>query len=233
MYRVINSLLLFLLAALPAIGQDLDADLRKIVQHIDSADGLSIETSVKVYARKGGSVIYAANASVHRNAAASLTKLGDQEYYTGKQYDVTVDHEERSVLILKKETPKAKKKKETLEFDASALLELLGDGEKEPKRTVTLVSDQNGKKTYSVSGVPGMKEVRMTLDMHALAIRQVIYEFSEQSENKGQYVTIAYTTFGTDPEVGNLLKTSQYFSESDGRYVLSARLKNYKLYTEL
>lgn len=235
MYRGIKLLLLLVCVSRTVSAQDeLSKDLDRIVAHMDSLSSMSIEASVKVYGRKGGSVIYATNAAVYRNAAGSLTKLGDQEYFISKDYDVTVDHDEKAVLILKKSAAQpGKAKKQSVDFDAAALKKLLEPSEKAPQRKVVLVSNQNGKKTYSVSNVPGMKEVRMVVNMTELSIESVTYEYSEESENKGQYVSVIYTRFKKGADVSAILQPSNYFSESNGTYVLVPRLKNYKIYTEL
>lgn len=235
MYRGIKWLLLLVCVSGKVAAQDeLSKDLDRIVAHMDSLSSMSIEASVKVYGRKGGSIIYSTNAAVYRNAGGSLTKLGDQEYFIGKNYDVTVDHDEKAVLILKKEPNKpGKANKQSVDFDAAALKKLLEPGEKESARKVKLVSNQNGKKTYSISGVPGMKEVRMVVNMTELSIESVTYEYAEESENKGQYVSVVYTRFKKDADVSALLQSSNYFSESGGSYVLVPRLKHYKIYTEL
>lgn len=234
MLKGIKLLACFVFLSTIGKAQDLTKDLQRIMSNIDSTSSMEIEAKVNAYSRKGGSVIYTANTAIYRTADAALTKLGDQEFLITPLYDVKVDHEEKAVLIQKIAPGQANKKTtQKLDMEVSKLLKMLEKGETASQQKIVLVSNQSGKKTYSVTNSPGLKEIRIVLNMTALSIESVTYEFNDKGENKNQYVTVEYTAFNKNTDLTARLKTSQYFTESNGEYVLATRLKGYKIYTEL
>jgi hypothetical protein len=229
---VINLIASFACCASAALAQDLKKDLNDVIAGIDSTS-VSIEAAVSVRGRKGGAVIYSAKASVYRNGAASYTQLAEQEFLVTKTYEVHVDHEEKAILILKKDGKSDKKSTKSMDFEVSSLKEFLEEKPDKAVPRVILTANSQGVRTYSITNVSGMKEVRIVLNMNDRSIKSVSYEYAESSEQKGQLVTVEYTLFKKNAETADKLKTTRFFTEAEGKYVPSARLKNYRIYTEL
>jgi hypothetical protein len=226
-YLVLIPLLIFMNSV---IGQNLDDDLLKIVKHLDTAKTVSLNTDIIVYAKKGGNKVFTANASLKRAEDVSLTSLDDMEYFSNSGYFVTIDHEEKRVSIVKNDQ---KKQNELLDnFDVKSLRKLIAE-ESDVKPKIKLISNSNNLRTYSITSVPGVDDVRIVLNMNALAIVSVTYQYSDESEYKGQYIVVNYTTFECNKEVSNSLKQSNFFTISGEKVVLNNRLKEYTLYAEL
>ena len=212
------------------MGQNLDDDLLKIVKHLDTARTVSLDTDIIVYSKKGGNKAFTANASLKRSGEVSLTSLDDMEYFSDNSYFVTIDHEERRVSIVKNDQ---KKQTELLDnFDVKSLRKLIAE-ESDVKPKIKLISNTNNLRTYSITSVPGIDDVRIILNMNTLVIVSVTYQYSNESEYKGQYIVVNYTSFECNKEVSSSLKQSNFFTISGGKVVLNNRLKEYTLYSEL
>lgn len=234
MYAKINLLFALLLAAFAGYGQDMKSDLQRIVQSTDSASSVALEASVKVYQRRGGKLTYSTTAASYRSGATRLTILGEQEYFVSEEYDVTVDHEEKAVLILKKTAAKSKKQKaQQLDVDVSGILKLLEKEEQAAAYKTTVSGGASGKRTYTMTGIPGYKEITATLDMNTLSIERITYEMSDAGESKGQLIMIEYTRFKKGGDVAARLASSNFFTVAGKSYKLAPRLATYHLYTEL
>lgn len=233
--KISNLLLIGLLAACsqPSFAQKLEDDLNKIVQHVDTARTVSLQSEILVYGRKGGSKIYTAKASLKRSGQASLTVLDEIEYFSDGSYFVTVDHEEHKVSVVKNDEQRNKEHLKGMNLDLKALQKLMQEEKGAPKPVVKLVSDADGMHTYSITKIPSIDEVRITLNTKRSAIASISYEYSDESEYKGQYIVINYTGFECNTDVSASLKQSQFFTLSDGKVNLSNRLKTYTLYSEL
>ncbi len=208
-------------------GQSLSDDLKAISGYLDSAKSVSLQVDIHVYSSRGGSEIYDASASVDRKGAASVTVLGDVEIYEDATWRVDVNHTEKFVAVIKKEAIQKAGKTAGVQFDVRELMKLLGDGSAKAP-AIKLVSDAAGVRTYELTGIESLKEVRIVLDMNKKNIRSVTYEYASESDSKGQYIELSYTRF-TVNETGKTLRASDYFTVSSKQYQLTARFKGYQL----
>lgn len=224
----LSSLLLFCTFGIKA--QTIEVDFQKIVDKIDSSKMLTLSVNVSVFAKKGGSKIYSTKASVERNRNASKSVLGEMEYYSDDNYQIEIDHEERGVLILKKEESKQKTKKEKLDVDVETLKAIFEKNEGEIKvPVVKIVSNTKSIRTYSITNVDGFKEIQMQLDMSKCKILKITYEYPSDGESNGQYIVLDYSVFSySAPE----LNTTLYFNLVKGNVVLASRLKGYSYLTD-
>lgn len=236
--KVINSILFVFFIGLSSFGQNLDKDVQEIIQNLDSASSVSIKVKVDVYSRKGGAKTFSTTASMQRQKNSFLNILAKQENFENAKYQVSIDHEEKKVLILKKEaTAKARAIKEDFENELKKLQKMLekqdkGENVKDSK-VVKLVSNVSGVRKYSITNIAEYKEISIVLDLNAKVIKSITYEYSEKSEMKGQYVVLDYSEFKIGGDLSKLLTPSNYFTEANGKYTLVSSLKNYKIYTEL
>jgi hypothetical protein len=220
-----SCLLMVCFLSLGVFSQNLNDDLKKIVQHLDSATSVSMSVDVKLYSKKGGDLVYTTKASLDRKGKASLTILGDVEVFDNEDYRVDIDHDEKMVMITPKKEILQKTKKE-MQFDVSDLAKWFEDGSSNKK--TTLVSNTSGIRVYSITGANDFEEVLITLDMNQKSIKHVHYAYSKESEYKGQFIELNYTKFKLN-SVDKELKTSSYFTLKSGVYSLSTRLKSYQL----
>lgn len=217
-------------------GQDLAKDMKDIVENMDSTKSISIKTKIEVYSRKGGTKTYSTSAAMLRQKSTSLNILADQINYENATHQVMVDKEEKSILIQKK-TPKKNEKinKQQLDAEIKKLQKLVAkeNGAEKDTKVVKLVSNAAGIKKYSITKVEGYKEIVMVIDVNNHALKSISYEYTDESEMKGQYIFIDYTEFKTGLDLTSQLAPSNYFTESKGKYVLAPAYKSYKIYTEL
>lgn len=234
MFRINYFFLLILISSNLLWCQNLKNDLNQITHRIDSSKQISLEVKACVYGKKGGSMVYSTKASLYRNGDATLTRLAEQDYLVTPNVEVTVDNEEKEILILKKNNSKTVNKTKTKgsSLDLNAINDFL-DQQESVKPIITLVSNVNGIKTYRVSNIPDLVEMKVILNMNELTINRIEYHYKESSSYKGQFVSLDYTKFSYNENNSSLLKTSNYYYENDGKVVCSAKYKNYSLFTEL
>lgn len=222
-------LLFFLLCTGWSSGQDLQKDLTAIVSSLDSASSVSIRTSVSVYDHKGGKKLYGAQASLQRNKTAVLSILDDIENYENQDYSVSVDHDDKVMMVAKKDKPKIKAE-DLSKADLKKIQKLLSEERgNAPKPQIKMVSDKEGIRTYAVSGLSGISAMEMTLDMKVLAIQEITYTYS--SASGGQYIEIQYKEFKKGADLSSTLRQGRYFTLKNGKYVLSQPYTSYELQT--
>lgn len=225
---------IFCLFSLPTLAQDLEKDLTEIGQKMEASTSVSIVVDVKMYARKGGSIVYTGNAKMIKSNESTKSVLGEMEYINTPTFEVRVDHEEKGVLIHRKEVadPSAKATKwEDVEFDIEALKKIMESQGKSSKPTIKLVSSSNGTKKYSITGTEGISESVIELDMNTKKLVSVRYEYGTGSDN-GQYVVLNYSKFTYNSDVSSAFDLSKYFTENESTFVLAPDLKGYYIYTE-
>lgn len=234
-----NSIKLILIAFCflfsPIFGQDLEKDLTEIGKIMEAASSVSISVDVRMYSSKGGSSRYSGNAKMIRSGESIKSVLGEMEYINTPTFEVRVDHEEKEVLIFKKarvDSNSTSPKHEEVEFDIEALKKLMESEGDQIKPTVKLVSSSAGIKKYSITGVQGVKESVIELDMNTKKLVSVRYEYGSGSE-KGQYVVLNYTKFKYNSDVSSVFNLSKYFTENEGLFVLAPSFKGYNMFTEI
>ncbi|MCJ8289340.1 MAG: hypothetical protein HRT58_22020 [Crocinitomicaceae bacterium] len=209
--------------------------MAEIAEAMKTASSISIGVDIKMYSKKGGGLIYKSNASLIKSEESTKSVLAEMEFVNTPLYEVRVDHEERAVLIFKKEKPSDTNLPETeqVEFDVEALKKLIESEESTTKKpTIKLVSSVGGIKKYSIKGSPGISELILELDLTNKKIKSVLIEYGDAS-SKGQYVVLRYSTFTYNTDVTSVFNLTNYFTEKDNNYVLSPKLKGYHIYTEL
>ena len=220
-----------LLSTFTGLGQSLSDDLALISDHLDSARSVSLQVDINVYASRGGSEVYTANASIDKKGAASVTVLGDLEIYEDATWRVDVNHSEKYVAVIKKEAVQKAGKTAGVQFDVKELMKLLGNADTKAP-TIRLESDATGIRTYVLTGIENLQEVRIVLDMNKKTIRSVTYEYLKESDSKGQYIELSYTRF-TVNETTKTPRSADYFTVSSKQYQLTSRFKGYQLTTLL
>lgn len=230
--RVLFTVGVFLLTLPLGYGQTLLGDLDRISNHLDSAKSVSLKVKIAVHEKKDAAAFYRTEASIVRKGLTSVTVLGDVEIFDNDQYRVDVDKEEKTVAIIRKSELKQQLKNAGMEFDMQSLSRLLQPekGKKQPYEARLITSDNN-MHTYSVTNLQGIREMKVILDMQALSIKSVSYQYAEESAQKGQYIEIEYTGFLINREV-TVNGPSDYFLVSDKKYRLSKRFAGYTLITE-
>jgi len=213
-------------------AQNLSDDLKAIGQSIDSAKSVVISSKIKVYARKGGEVMYATEASLKRSGEISHTIIDAMEYYDNASYLMSIDHEDKEVTVISKEKNK-KKIPNNAAFDLKSLEKLFETDESSQKPVVKQLSSVNGIVTYSVSKITGLKELKIVLNTNDRTLVSLSYEYSENSEYKGQYIEVSYTKFELNTDVLGSLKQSNFFTISNSKVVLNSKYKSYTIQSEL
>lgn len=233
MYRIINLITFLLFWAHLSCAQDLRADLNQIVGKMDTSSHVSVEVKVSAHSKKGAAVFYSTNASFYKNGKNSFTRLGEQDYLVTPTVEVTVDNEEKAMLVLKKEAePKSKKsKKEKIKFDFKEFEKYLD--EDQVKAVITLVSNSDGVKEYKITNVPELVEMRIVINVNKHSIDKVIYHYKDESQYKGQYIVLDYTKFSYTENNSAKLNPANYYTDINGKIVGVGKYKSYNLFKEL
>ena len=210
-------------------AQDLQKDFATIGEKMESASSISIAVDVKMYSSKGGSLGYSSKASSMKMGEYSKSVLGELEFINTPKFELKLDHEERAILIYKRDTTSTSFRELSLEdFDVKKLQKFFEKNQSQPTTEVKLVSAASGVKTYSITGAKGIKEMRVVLNMTSKKISKITYEY----DGSGQYVVLTYSGFDYDKDLSSHFNLDSYFKEVGGKYVLTDKLKNYHLYTE-
>jgi len=214
----------------PLSQEELQKEMELIQQKMDSASSVSILVSANVYSSRGGNKISSVRVSRYQSGEEYLTELSGLVVLETKKYAVRLDHEERSILVLKKEKPKKKLKTKSVELDISALKELMKE-ESNSQVEVAIVSEVGSVKRYKITGVSGILSMEITVNTNLNTISAVSFEYGSIN-NPGQFVDLNYSMI-YDEDVSSRLNTSNFFKEVHGELEVSSALAGYKLYTEL
>lgn len=223
----------FVLLSFLSFGQDLKTDFQSIANRMESAKSVMINVDVKMHSRKGGTPIYSSKASVSKMGTSSKNVLGEMEFITTSSYELKLDHEERAVLIFEKtgNSTQESSPKQTVDFDISELQKFLEENESKSSTKTKLISNANGRRLYSITGVPDISEMTIELDVNTKKIIKITYEYGTSSK-KGQYVVLKYEKFQYDLDLTAHFDLTKYFSIENDAYVLNSSLKGYHIYTE-
>lgn len=213
-------------------AQEFEKEMKAIISKIDTTKSISISVKVAVYSKKGGSLVYSMVSTVDHSKGNTITHLGEMEMYQSEKYEVQVDHEEKRMMVRKKTVVKEADFSDLNLKELKKLVAAEGDVEaKKPK--FTLVSNNNGIKTYSITGSEGIKELQIVLDTKTEKIQKISYEYTEDGPNKGQYCVLEYDKFDYSPSfTSTFFDSKNYFSYVNKSYVPAKRLSTYKLITE-
>lgn len=211
-------------------SQNIHKDIELISEKMETSTSVNLEVDVKVYSKKGGELIYSSKASAFKmGEAQSKTVLADMEFIQTTDFELKIDHDEKAILIFNKKHTNSSKN-ESFEFDLNKLKDLFNTNENKSP-SVKLLSNVSNIKKYSITGIPGTKEILITLDVSHLKIISVIYEYGTAKE-PGQYILLNYTKFDFNTDLSSHFDLKKYFSIVSGEYVLNAKFKDYHLYTE-
>ena len=212
-------------------SQSLEEDFERIVSKMDSASSVSINVSVRAYSQKGGQVIYSTKASVAKSGDKTMNILGEMEIISTPKYDLKIDHEERAVLILEKDTLTKISMPELSDLDIKKLRKYFDKNETKIAPKIRLISSANGIKKYAITELPELVEMQIHLNSRTNKLVKITYEYGNAS-SKGQYVVLTYSKFQYDSNLDSIFDLTNYFTTENNKYVLNDRLKGYKTYTE-
>ena len=229
MYQNFKLIALFVFISLSSFGQDLKADFTIISQALDSANSVSMKVVAKTYSSNGGKLLSSTNASIDVSGKKNKNVLGELEFINTEKYFIRIDHEEKAILILKLEKTKKKQKTKSMEIDVEALKKFL-EPSTEKKPTIKLVSNYNGAKSYAITGIDGMVEMKIDLNVTTKSISKISYEYGASGGSR--FVLVEYQKFEYDHIDKNTFDLTRYFTIDNNSYKLSELLKGYKIYTE-
>lgn len=217
------------------LAQGLSGDLEKIVAKLNTEDEVYIKATATVRTSAAGSILYTAKSKMLRSASlGSATILDGHESYRNSKHEVLVNPDDKTVFVREVVHYNERDFSEKLLKDVRKYLEEENKDREQVKYTEKLLSDQNGIRVYSIKNAPGLKEMRMELDMNRLVVKKAEFWFSGDGDQPGYYCIVNYDQF--EYTLGNertLLAESNYFQkDGSGKFRLAGRLQTYKLITE-
>jgi hypothetical protein len=232
MYQKINLIVIIVLCSFVGYTQNLNDHLKEIVSKMDSSKSVSLEIDVKMYSKKGSSLVYSSNAAVYKSGVKTKNVLSEMEYVDLGKHTVRIDHEEKAVLIQEKQSISPEQLASMRDqIDVKELQKLLKKQSSGSNSIVKLKSSTAGIRIYSITGVSEMKEVIIELDIDKSSIRKISYEYGDSKE-PGQYIVLDYTKFDFDHDLSSEFEMTKYFTIENNIYKLSPALAGYILYTE-
>jgi len=228
-YRAVMQLALLLLAPIVTLGQDFDADIEAIVAKVGAAENYSIETTVKVYSKKGGSLQHQLKATIMASKSITLTIMGEIEMLQTSSQIIVVDRDEHLIEVenipASKQSKGKKNGKNAIQLDE---LEKLSKGDSGLKFTLT--NTTGNIRTYAASNAKaGIKSIVIKLDAVEKKLVSYAVEQVDENGNVEQYTLVEYTSFAYSISSPELLKTSHFIVSDGGAYKASAAYKGYKV----
>ena len=227
-YRVIIALFL----SVHCFAQDINKDFEEIITKMESSESYAIEVDVKVYDRKGGSLITSTSAALDKMNANSRNKVGEIENLDTEEYALKIDHEEKAILVLKKEKVDKAPKTEKVDFDIKAFQEFLKANTAESKVAVALLSESNGIKNYEITGIHGLKSMKIQLDMNTKRIVDISYEYGGENTDQKNFIRLKYSDFNYGTDLSSTFDLSKYFTLEINIYKVGSSFTGYTIYTE-
>ncbi len=214
-------------------SQDIQTEINIIAKHIESVQSVAIEAEVHMYASKGGTKLFSTHTGMYKSGSEIKSVLGELDYLETSSYYVQVDNEEKAILILKKKDISKNYSKSNLQLDIKKLQEIFKKDESvNNKFKSELLSENNGIKSYRISGLSGIQEMIIELNVHKKKLISVVYKY-DKTLYSGQYVEIVYTKFDFNTDLSLHFDLRKYFVITNSGYLLSEKYNNYKIYTEL
>lgn len=212
-------------------GQDFEKDLKAIVSRMDTSKSVSIVVKMESFQKKGGKKMYDSEGTLEKSYSNSITSIGGSTVFISSKYQVEIDKEEQTMMVLKKsQKDKSSKKEEKMKFDMKELKKLMEEENGASKPVIKLVSNNNGIKTYQMTKISGYKEIKVVLNSNLYSLVSVSYEYSANSSYKGQYIVVNYTKFDLKASFSkNYFSESKFFKVDKNTYTPSSAYKGYKL----
>lgn len=224
------NIIIFLFSSI-LFSQDLDKDLKIVLNQLNSSY-LSLKVKVDVYSKKGANKIYASEASLQKNNSTTLRVLAEQEIFVDEGYIINIDHEEKLIYVAKQNLKSIETNKNgAIDKDVLIFLnDLFAESKDKKPYSIKLISSVSGKKKYSITNVPDIKEIIIELDLNNNKISSISYEYYNEKGEGGQFVFIAYTEFSTDVnKVGHLSRSKYINVNAKGKIDIVPQLKGYTL----
>ncbi len=221
-------LLVLLFSPIGGFGQSFNEDLDAVVNKVSAADSYTIESTVKIYGKKGGSLDHQIKASVMATKSASYTVIGEVEMLQTTEQVLVIDRDEKIIEV--ENIPASKQSKKNKNASALKLDELEKLAAKESGLQFKLTNTSGNIRTYTASNTKlGIKSLVIKLDFVDKKLISYVLEQLDEEGNAGQYVVMDYTTFSFAIDSPELLKINHFVTIEGNSYKPSGAFKDFTI----
>lgn len=230
--KQVVSLLIGLFLLVPSLrSQSLMEDLKEVSVVLDTAKSVHIQVVCKVYTKRGGELLNTVNTEVLKKGKMSVSTFDDLAVFTNEKYGVYVSDENKSIMVISK----SKYNSKMPSMDEKGIDQFVSWMKKQQNKTSfhpTLISDEGGIRTYSITNLEELKEVLITVNVKNKTILRISYEYDESSQQKQKYISLNYSKFLINSNEINLDQADYYIQQS-GKFFPGRKYKSYSITTNL
>lgn len=229
---MLRILVILLVTSLSSHSQNFDEDWNKIIHKIESENVVSMDVSIMVYEKENGTVVLKSKSSVllDKQKGASLSKIDDEEVLSTKEYAITVNPDQKTVVY---QVAQDLDENSVSQKTINELRKYLENNQTKGKYKVvkTLIQKNQGLKVYSLKGIPGFKEMKFTINLNDLKIVKIEYWYAPDENGNAYYCKLAYDSFEYNKSYdARILSAENYIiKDSSGKLTLAPKYKNYNL----
>ncbi|HEY8915461.1 MAG TPA: hypothetical protein VIM87_03455 [Chitinophaga sp.] len=225
---------ILLCQGIPVLAQQPGWDvLQQICKEYDKADVMSFQSHIKLYAANKPSVIQSTlEVSCMINKEQAYTKAGPVEIIRNGQYLLTVDHEDKLLLVADLHTNQQKKDLQSQMFDVKRFLE---DMQQSGAKAQKVMRGNNYWLELTSLTTPGMQQCNIMYDPGTFLVKRVWMQVAGEMVGApdASVVDIAYDQYLFNaPDVGKFA-TARFVAINGKIAVLQEKYKNYTLINQL
>lgn len=217
--------------ALSSHSQSLMEDLKAVSGVLDTAKSVHIQVVCKIYTEQNGQLINTVNTEVVKKGKMSVSVFDDLEVFTNDKYGVYVSGENKSIMLISK----SKHNSRIQSVDDKGIDQFVTWMKKQqtkPSFHASLISDEEGLRTYSIKDTEDLKEVLIVINTNNKSIVKISYEYSEASKQKQKYISLNYSKFLINSKEIHLDQADYYIQQS-GKFLPGKKYKSYTITTDL
>lgn len=231
MLRILVVLTGLLLFSTVSKAQNLMDDLKKVSSILDTVETVRIDVVCKVYSKKEGELLTTVNTGMIKKGKKTVSFFDDFEIFMNERYGVYVNHEDKSITVISKDKYASRMKS----IDNKSVDQFVNWMKKQENKTSfnpKLLSDAEGIRTYSITGLSDLKELIVVIDVTNHKIERISYEFEESSKQKQKYILLNYSKFIIDSKEIQL-DSKDYYIQQSGKFLPGNKYKSYSITTNL
>ncbi|MBD3638027.1 MAG: hypothetical protein HUJ25_11800 [Crocinitomicaceae bacterium] len=212
----------FLCYACIVQAQNYSTYIQKILNKIESSEGLHIKSKVYVYDNPDTKkLLKSFNAELLKSGNVFRNHIDDAEVISNEQFIYTIDHTERIIYVQRQVKLSRKDKKLIEEFNELNKVDSL------KSQVFSKNSDQI---TFLVYPHGEIQRAFVTIDIKLLKFIRVEYYYDEERYPSGNYVVIDYEDFNSNFSVKEeLLEGKDILKKSGNKFETTQKYSDYKV----
>jgi outer membrane lipoprotein-sorting protein len=230
--RLLVKILFLLLPFSAACSQQIGEDLKRINQSYAALKSFSAKVSYTLFSNSTSTIpVEKLMGEIKRKGNRIYSKIGNSELISSETFNLQVDHNERSIIILNARTEGKKDLKDLMDMDFAPMLKFCKN------TSYRKLSGKSAMYTmFFVDEFPEYEKVEFVFNTSTLFIEKLVlyYKNQEVSETPGEKssprLELVYSNMEKNVPIDDeLFSMDKFLSKEGNRYVLKSSYKNYHL----